>query len=154
MKTWLRRIRAALGMGLIWAFAWSGAGFLAARFPGVDSDLPLALLFAPLGFVSGIIFSGAIAMIERGRSHDRVSLPRFAGWGAAGGVLLTGIFALGAVLGGRSVVAEVLLFGPALTIAGAVSAAGSLALARRGETRELPAPGDDHLLTEDEHHRG
>ena len=149
MKTWLRRIRGAIGMGLIWGVAWSAVGALLARVPGLYSDLPFALLFAPLGFVSGIIFSGIIAGIEGGRSYDRISLPRFAVWGAAGGVLLTGIIAVVAILGGRSVWGEVLTFGPALTTAGAISAAGSLAVARRAATRALPdRNGDPAELSE------
>jgi len=143
MQTWVRRIRGAIGMGLIWGVAWSCAGGLLARLPGVDSDLPLPLLFAPLGFVTGIIFSGIIATIESGRGNDRISLPRFAGWGAVGGVLLAGIFAVAAALGGRSMWGEILLFGPALATAGAVSAAGSLTLARRAETRALPDSSGD-----------
>jgi len=138
MKTWVRRIRGAIGIGLTWAAAWFGAGILLARVPGLESDLPFALLFAPLGFASGIIFSAIIAMIESGRRYDRIPLPRFAAWGAIGGAMLAGVVAVGAGLGGRSVWGDVLLFGPALTMAGAVSAAGSLALARRAETRELP----------------
>ena len=149
MKTWLRRLRGAIGMGLIWGAVWSVAGALLARVPGVSSDLPFALLFAPLGFVSGVIFSGIIAGIEGGRTYDRISLPRFAVWGAAGGVLLTGIIAVAAVLGARSVWGEVLTFGPALTAAGAISAAGSLAAARRAAPRALPGPdGDPAELSE------
>ncbi len=64
MTKWWRRIRAAIGMGLTWGAAWFGAGALLARVPGFYSDLPFALLFAPLGFVTGIIFSGILVVIE------------------------------------------------------------------------------------------
>ena len=140
MKTWGRRIRAAIAMGLTWAAAWFGAGTLLARVPGFDSDLPFALLFAPLGFLTGIMFSGILVGIEGRRGFDRMSLSRFAGWGAVGGLLLSGIFVVGAALRGASMWGEFLLFGPALALASAVSAAGSLALARRAERRELAGP--------------
>src|SRR5262245_18705446 len=110
MNSWFRRIRGAIGMGLTWAFAWSGVGAVLARLPGFGTDLPLPLLFAPLGFITGVVFSGILAAVEGGR--ERMSLPRFAAWGAAGGILLTGIIAGFAALGGRSVVGELLLFGP------------------------------------------
>jgi len=143
MKQWVRRIRGAIGMGLAWAAAGFGAGALLARVPGFYSDLPFALLFAPLGFFSGIIFSGILVVIAGRRGLDRMSLARFAGWGAASGLLLTGIFVVGAALRGASLWGEFLLFGPPLVIAGAVCAAGSLALARRAERRELPGPSGD-----------
>ena len=98
MENWGRRILAAIGMGLIWGAAWSGAGALLARVPGFYSDLPFPLLFAPLGFVTGIIFSGILVGIERRRRFDRVSLSRFAGWGAVSGLLLSGIFVVSAAL--------------------------------------------------------
>src|SRR5256885_7059050 len=79
MKKWGRRIRAAIGMGLTWGAAWFAAGLLLARVPGFYSDLPFALLFAPLGFVTGIIFSGILVGIESRRGFDRTSLSRFAG---------------------------------------------------------------------------
>ena len=138
MTTWGRRIRAAIGMGLTWAAAWFGAGTLLARVPGFYSDLPFALLFAPLGFMTGIIFSGILVGIEGRRGLDRTSLPRFAGYGAASGLLLSGIFVVGAALRGAALWGEFLVFGPPLTMAGAVCAAGSLAVARRAERRELP----------------
>jgi hypothetical protein len=141
MKKWGRRIRAAIGMGLTWGATWSGAGALLARVPGFSSDLPFALLFAPLGFVTGILFSGILVGIEGRRGFERASLPRFAVWGAASGLLLSGIFVVGAALRGGAVWGEFLVFGPPLAIAGAVCAAGSLAIARRAEGRELPGAG-------------
>ena len=143
MENWGRRIRAAIGMGLLWGAAWSGAGALLARVPGFYSDLPFPLLFAPLGFVTGIIFSGVLVAIERRRRCDRVSLSRFAGWGAVSGLLLSGIFVVAAALRGESSWGEFLVFGPPLTMGSAVCAAGSLAVARRAERRELPG-GSGH----------
>jgi hypothetical protein len=140
MENWWRRIRAAIGMGLTWGAAWFIAGTLLARVPGFYSDLPFALLFAPLGFVTGIIFSGILVGVERRRSFDRVSLSRFAGWGAVSGLLLSGIFAVAAALRGQSLWGEFLVFGPPLAVASAVCAAGSLAMARRAERRELRGP--------------
>lgn len=143
MKTWGRRIRAAIGMGLTWAAAWFGAGILLARVPGLHSDLPFALLFAPLGFVTGLIFSGILVVVEGRRRFDRMSLSRFAGWGAVSGLLLSGVFVGGAALRGASVWGEFLVFGPALAMSSAVCAAGLLALARRADRRELRGPGGD-----------
>jgi hypothetical protein len=153
MKKWGRRIRGAIGMGLTWGAVWFGAGILLARVPGFYSDLPFALLFAPLGFVTGIIFSGILMVIEGHGGSDRMSLSRFAGWGAVSGLLLSGIFVVGAALRGASLWGEFLVFGPPLAMASAVCAAGSLALARRAERRELPGPSGDPAeaeLTEDE----
>ena len=137
MQQWWRRIRAAIGMGLTWGAAWSGAGMLLARVPGLSSDLPFALLLAPLGFLSGIVFSGILVVMERRRRLDRMSLSRFAGWGAASGLLLSGVFVVGAALRGGGLWGEFLVFGPSLAVASAACAAGSLAVARRAERREL-----------------
>ena len=140
MKKWGRRIRGAIGMGLTWAAAWFAAGILLARVSSSNADLPFALLFAPLGFFTGIIFSGILVAIGARRGFDRMSLSRFAGLGAVSGFLLSGIFVVGAALRGASMWGEFLTFGPALAMAGAVCAAGSLGLAKRAETRELPGP--------------
>lgn len=140
MKKWERRIRAAIGMGLTWGAAWFGAGILLARVPGFHSDLPFALLFAPLGLVTGIMFFGILVVIEGRRRFDRMSVSRFAGRGAVSGLLLSGVFVVGAALRGAAVWGEFLLFGPPLVVSGAVCAAGSLALARRAERRVFPGP--------------
>ncbi|HWT03493.1 MAG TPA: hypothetical protein VN256_24800 [Pyrinomonadaceae bacterium] len=140
MKKWGRRIRGAIGMGLVWGAAGSAAGFLLARVPGFYSDLPFALLFAPLGFITGIIFSGILMVTEGRRGFDGMSLSRLAGLGAVSGLLLSGVFVVGAALRGAALWGEFLVFGPALAVAGAVCAAGSLAVARRAERREIAGP--------------
>ena len=153
MKQWGRRIRAAIGTSLTWGAAWFGAGILLARVPGLYSDVPFALLFAPLGFATGVIFSGILVVIEGRRRFDRMSLSRFAVWGAVSGLLLSAIFVVAAALRGETLGGEVLVLGPVLAMASAVCAAGSLAVARRAERRELRGPSGDPAeaeLTEDE----
>src|SRR3981189_1755827 len=127
MKKWGRRIRGAIGMGLAWGAAGFGTGILLARVSSLDVDLPFALLFAPLGFLAGTIFSGILVVIEGRRGFDRLSLSRFAAWGAVSGLLLSGIFVVGAALRGETMWGEFLVFGPGLAVASAACAAGSLA---------------------------
>lgn len=133
MRKWLRRIRGAIGMGLTWAVAWFGAGLILLLIVGVGAaDVPFPLFFALLGFLAGVTFSGVLGILEGRRRFDQMSLPRFAAWGAVGGLLLSGIFAWAAGLGG-----EFLVLGPVFALSGAGCAAGSLALARMAEDREL-----------------
>src|SRR5215831_1591528 len=149
MRKWLRRIRGAIGMGVTWAAAWSAAGFVPRWMFGIESDLPFPLLFGALGFIAGATFSGILVLTEGGRRLDQMSLPRFAGWGAIGGLLLSALFVRGASMG----LGEVLAVTTTLAVACAVSASGSLAIARRAGRRELPdSDGDtaDAELTDQE----
>ena len=131
MNSWWRRIRAGLGMGLIWAVGGAGVGGLmelVANFvPAlnfIDMWIPL---FAIPGFVGGLIFSVVIGFAARHRRFEELSLRAFAAWGALGGVALV---ALAAVIGWG---------GPFLALPfimmSAGGAAGSLAIARRAERR-------------------
>jgi hypothetical protein len=139
MRNWLRRIRGAIGMGLTWAVAWFGAGLILLLTVGVGAaDVPFPLFFALLGFLAGVTFSGVLGIVEGRRRFDQMSLPRFAAWGAIGGLLLSGILAWAAGLGG-----EFLVLGPVFALSGAGCAAGSLALARRAEGREFLDTGAD-----------
>jgi hypothetical protein len=140
MKKWLRRIRGAIGMGLTWAIAWFGAGVILLLIVGPDAaDVPFPIGFALFGFLAGAIFSGVLAIVEGRRSFDQMSLPRFAVWGAVGGLLLSGIFGLAADVGGD----VILVLGPVFASSSAASAAGSLALARLAEDRESLDAGAD-----------
>ena len=132
VKKWLRRIRAAVGIGLTWAAAWFAAGMLLLLVVGFGAaDVPFPLFFGLLGFLAGAAFSGFLGILARRRRFDQLSLPRFAGSGAIGGLLLSGIVVMAAGP------AEFLVLAPVFATAGAISAAGTLALARKAEKRAL-----------------
>ncbi|MFQ5680217.1 MAG: hypothetical protein ACE5HP_12270 [Gemmatimonadota bacterium] len=143
MKRWLRRLRGAVGMGLTWAMAWFGAGMIL-LVVGVRADVPFPIGFGALGFLAGVTFSGVLGIVEGRRGFDQMSLPRFATWGGVGGLLLSVLFVLGVALAGDTTLPGHLVFlGPLFAVAGAGSAAGSLALARKAEEREWLDAGDD-----------
>lgn len=133
VKKWLRRIRAAIGIGLTWAAAWFAAGMILLLIVGPDAaDVPFPLFFGLLGFLTGATFSLVLGIVARRRRFDQMSLPRFAGWGAIGGLSLSGI-----LIWTAGPDAEFLVLGPVFSLAGAISAAGTLAVARRAEGRAL-----------------
>ena len=134
MRKSARRIRGAIGMGLTWGAAWGAAGTVLAVVTRFKADAPFPLIFGVLGFIAGVIFSAILALTEGRRGFDQMTLPRFAAWGAVGGVLLSAIFTRAASLGW----ADALAIAPTFAVASAVCASGSLALARRGGMRELP----------------
>jgi hypothetical protein len=134
MRKRLRRIRGAAGMGFTWAAAWFAAGLVPRWVLGFNADVPFPLVFGVLGFIAGVTFSGLLVLTEGRRSFDQLSLPRFAAWGAMGGLLLSALFANAASLGWG----DVLAIAPTFAVASALCATGSLALARRAEMRELP----------------
>ena len=149
MRKSLRRVRGAIGMGLTWAAAWFAVGFVPRWVFGVSSDLPFPLLFSALGFIAGVTFSGILVLTEGRRGFDRMSLPRFAGWGAIGGLLLSALFVRGASLG----CGEVLAISTTFALASAVCATGSLALARRavrGASSDGRVDTTEAELTDDE----
>jgi hypothetical protein len=131
---WMRRIRGAIGIGFTWAVAWAAVGSVPRWLFGFNTDAPLPLVFGVLGFIAGVIFSGLLMLTEGRRGFDQLSLPRFAAWGAVGGLLLSGIFTRAASLGA----ADALVIAPTFAAACAICASGSLALARRARMRELP----------------
>ncbi len=158
MKKWLQRIRGVLGTALTWAVAWFGVGTILFSFwvfgdPAAGFGLAAvvavvagASTFASLGFIGGAIFSTVLWITEGRRRFDQMSLPRFASWGASGGLLMS-VFFLSTQTGG-SLLGTVIV-SSVLTVLGAGSAAGSLALARKSEDKELLEAGEEALgLTE------
>ena len=150
MTKWLRRIRGAVGMGLTWAAAWFGAGMVMVLgllvVAGTRADVPFPLVFGTFGFVAGVTFSGVLGLVEGRRRFDQMSLRRFAAWGASGGLLLSMIFVLAVALGGDPAFAwNLVVLGPIFAVAGAGSAAGSLA--RRAQDRELLEVDEDVAYT-------
>lgn len=153
MKKWGRRIRGAAGMGLTWALGWALVGVLigvSIEFMGLPMgwfievfDAPLPALAIP-GFIGGVVFSAVLGVAGRRRRFDELSLPRFGAWGALGGLLLSVIPAALVVVGLASTTGPAVdlwldtavIIGP-FTLLSAVSASGSLALARMAEEREM-----------------
>lgn len=130
MKKWLRRLRGALGLGFTWGLAWFAAGMVLLLIVGPDAaDVPFPLGFGLLGFLAGVTFSGILGLVAGRRRFEEFSIPQFAGWGGAGGVLFAALFTTVTQLG-LDVFA---VLGPVFGGAGALCAAGTLALARRAE---------------------
>ena len=127
MKKWLERIRGTLGMGLTWAAAWLGGGTIVGLVlvggGGVLALAQISVMSTVAGFVGGVIFSAVLGIAEGRRRFDEMSLPRFATWGAVGGLLMS------LLIGGGGLPVIMAAF----MLLGAGSAAGSLALARRAD---------------------
>jgi hypothetical protein len=141
-------------MGLTWAAGWVLAGLLIGVASKVlpspiwDSffdvfDAPLPALAIP-GFIAGTLFSIVLGIAARRRRFEELSLPRVTAWGAVGGLLLSLVPAamvgvgLASVAGAARGVWELTaVIAAPLTFMSAVSAGGSLLLARRAENRAL-----------------
>jgi hypothetical protein len=134
MKGLVRRLRGALGIGLTWAALWVLLGSLFFLFivsvrpqdigpgEGLTEALPVLAL---VGFLSGLGFAGVFSVAERRRAVGDLSIVRGALWGLLGGV---GIPLLMGTDGSMAWIT-----GPL----GAVFAAASVAIARRGASREV-----------------
>lgn len=155
MTKWMKRARGVVGMGVTWAIAWAMFGLLigvtSLLLPGLPFwddffrvyDAPLPTLAIP-GFLGGALFSLVLGTLGRRRRFDELSMPRFAAWGAAGGLLVSLVPALLVALGLATIgqpytsawEITALIAGP-LVFLSAASAAGSLALARKAQRREV-----------------
>jgi hypothetical protein len=140
MKKWLRRIRAAVTMGLLWAVPWAIVAVLIGWVvdPNEAMDEMWWVIGAYPGFLGGVLFSIVLSIAERHRSLGELSLRRFAAWGAAAGLVIGVLpFMLGTPSAAIDVARLATVVIGSFTLMSAASAAGSLALARRGEAREL-----------------
>jgi hypothetical protein len=146
MPKWLKRVRGAVGMGLLWGLGWAVVG--GAIMEGIVDPHGKILDMWPqslaiVGFFAGVAFSTVLGIAARRRTFDEFSLPQFAVWGAVGGLLLGG---LAVATGGPVVVIAVTTFGSA------IAASASLIVARRVQARGLFVGGveaSDALLSED-----
>lgn len=138
MRKWLKRLRAVLGMGAIWGIIWGlVGGFVMEAI--VDPHGRIGDMWPPffvmLGFAGGSLFALMLLVSERRRRFDELSLPRFTGLGALGGLVMGGF----AMLQMNDTVpfwarAFVLTSPPILCAASAYS---SLMLARMAHRRQL-----------------
>ena len=142
MTRWLKRVRGAIGMGLLWAAGGLGVGGMIEL---LDNVLPGGFALASAvdmwpqtlaipSFLGGVVFGVVLGIAGGRRRFDELSLRQFTAWGAVAGALLG---ALGMAIGAP------IVFLAITTLWGAAAAAGSLALARRGEDRALLAAAAD-----------
>lgn len=143
---WLRRLRGAIGMGVSWAIAWGlmvfALGFLSLFVPGIElifeaADDELLSLMLVSGFAGGVVFSGVLRIAGGRRRFDELSVPQFAAWGALGGLILPLVPALGGLAEGNIGLAQAAAIVATTSVLGAISATGTLWLARMSEDRAL-----------------
>jgi len=132
MKALLRKARGVLAVALTWGVLWWAIGMIVGLVIGVvdpdsidpgEEPLVVGWIIGLVGFLSGLAFGLLLSLAEHRKTILDLSLPRVALWGilgAAAPLLLTGM------PDGMVVVTCPL---------GAVFAAASIAIARRGELR-------------------
>jgi drug/metabolite transporter (DMT)-like permease len=148
MKKWFRRIRAALGMGVIWGIIWGlVGGFVMEGIVDPNGEIGdmWPPFFAMLGFAGGTLFSVILWISEGRRRFDELSLPRLTGLGSLGGLLMGGLAASNLNAAAPMWVRAVVLLTPPVLCA--VSAASTLVLARRVEGRLSASPEPAELET-------
>ncbi len=132
---WIKRIKGAAVIGGMWAAAWFLAGMALLFVVGFGAaDVPFPLFFGLLGFIAGALCSLLLSMLSIRRRLKSLSVPLFAACGAAGGFLLTAV--VGA-LAGSGIGDGMLTVGPILAAAGALSAAGTVAIAAKSTSLQL-----------------
>ncbi len=136
MTRWLRVIRGMIGTGLTFS---AGVGVVASMIAGLVWLLPgieggremirVVVASSIWAFPIGVAFSGFLAITARGRSFDKLSLPRFAALGAGVGLLFFGVLAINAwdSWSVTTAIANATIF----VLLGSGSATATLMLARR-----------------------
>lgn len=144
MNSWFRKIRGALGLGLLWGAGGAVIGgvieLLMNLLPGADDwggiDMWPQALAIP-GFVGGMIFAVVLGVVARGRRFEELSVARFALWGAVGGAVVSGglvAIGLGHAVQSNLLLRALLFMGPP-TLFSAVMSSGSLWVAKVAEAR-------------------
>jgi hypothetical protein len=149
MRQGLRRLRAAIVMGVLWALIWGPAAILLGTLvidPDNSMDEMWVMIGAIPGFLTGVIFSAVLGIAARERPLEALSTARVGGWGALAGVVIGVLpFLLGDTSGGALTWVTATTIVASITLLSAVSAAGSLLIAKQGAQRELAPPRDRSL---------
>lgn len=146
----LRRLRAALGNGLVWGVTWAASAFVAygglgllGAFEGVANPLGLVLGIALNVGVTGLLTGLAFSAYLRIGFLDRPLLALRARWMVLGGAaiaagtsVLFGV-ALRALLGGPVIFGEMFAGLPMVALFGAVTAGATVRIAQRSPLRAI-----------------
>jgi hypothetical protein len=155
-----RSLRGLAGIGIFWGIAWGTALALVDFIlwmslvrhwpvhPPLGHSLYVEWLFGfAIGFVGGAMFSVLLAIAERKRSVDALSVPRAALWGAIAAALFAfpSIFLRSAFQPASMPIRSVLFSAAVIGALGAGSAAATLAAAKHAKA--LPDEKAKDLLT-------
>jgi hypothetical protein len=150
MRGLLRRLRGIIGTGLTWALGWAGlwsATTLIAAGLGAFEGMTAfqftigALYVAGCGFIAGSAFGMVLSAFERKKRLEDLSVKR--------------IGLMGGIVGALGALALVATFGiplwlpvTVLTVAGAGFSSGTVALAKRSDTKLIEGDEEDFLALE------
>src|SRR5687768_11985217 len=131
-----RWLRGALGTGLIWAVLWiiigvlmmTGIWLVDPEQIGNDGPSWVLPILGTVGFLSGLGFASLLSLAERRHSLRELSLGRVALWGMLGSAAIPLLMGTDGSMGWLT------------GTLGAVFAAGSVAIARRGSPAEPNPP--------------
>jgi len=137
MTGWWRRLRGALGLGVVWAGGGAVVGgvieLIANFVPALNRvDMWIPMLALP-GFIGGVIFATALGIAARGRTFNDLSFPGMVSLGLLGGVILGGLLV--------GIGAPPMILLPTTVLSG-VGAALSLGIGRMAERDRLPGGTD------------
>jgi hypothetical protein len=127
-------------MIVLWVIGW-GLGFGGIMELIDPNGEIMDIWFVPMavtGFIAGVVFAALLAVAERGRRFDEVSLARFALWGAATG------FVIGAIAMAKGIeltltTGKIFAITTVLGIVAAIGSAIFFRLAARWTTRTATA---------------
>ena len=157
MGRFLRRLRGIIGTAITWGLGWGAAAAVLQLFGfGLTSGLGgSAFLGSILGFMAGGSFAVMLTVGDGRRRLDQLSLGRVGLWGAIGGIAvaywLNSPIAWSALfeLPGPFIYGALVTFVPPCLL-GAGFAAGSVALARRTDTKLIEDQRESLLSLEGE----
>ena len=146
----IRVLRGVVGTATAWSLAWipltlaswSVTAALVGNVPPLEHWGPMVIGAAVRGAMSGAAFATVLAIAGRRRTFASLRLRDMALWGAVGGIVAPAV-TLGAIALMSPSVIPVLTIGLGLGFAsalGAVSAAGTLWVARRAPELAAPTP--------------
>lgn len=155
MKGFLRRLRGIVGTGLTWAIGWAGSTTVFSVILGTPLSrlAGVAATGAIFGFIAGGTYAVILSIAERRHSLADLSLRRVALWGGIGGVALVLGFApefLGSGMSLQEMVNSYFIPLVLNGLLGAGFASGSVALARRSDTKLIEGEEDPLLNLEGE----
>ena len=97
MRTFLRKLRGALGIAATWGASWAFIGAALTIVVGVvdpdsidagEGPVRIGAIFAAVGAISGLAFGLVMSFAERRRSIGELSIGRAALWGVLGAAAL------------------------------------------------------------------